>query len=419
MLVVSNRGLDESYHKENRMQSAAVPLLPRQEGAMSRLQDPIPLCVPEICGNELAYLKECVDSGWVSSVGPFVDRFERELAACVGARHAVATVNGTSALHIALLIAGVQPDDEVLVSTLTFIAPANAIRYAGAWPVLVDAEPAYWQMDAQRVADFLNRECQWTHGRLINRATGRRVRAIVPVDILGHPVDIDAVVELARKYELAIVEDATESLGAQYKGRMMGRSADVACFSFNGNKLMTTGGGGMIVTDNPAWAKRAKYLTTQAKDDPVEYIHGEIGYNYRLTNLQAAFGCGQLECLPAFLATKRRTAAAYTEALRDIPGIQTMPAAPWASSSFWLYTVLINEQEYGEDSREVLARLGAQGIQTRPLWQPLHRSPAHQTTQVLGGSVADRIAHDALSLPSSVGLTADQLAAVVAALRPA
>ncbi len=265
----------------------------RSETATPPALRDIPLCVPEIGGNEWAYVKECLDTGWVSSVGLFVDRFERQLADFVGAKFAVATVNGTAALHIALLVAGVRPDDEVLVSTLTFIAPANAIRYAGAWPVFIDAEPRYWQMDPEQVENFIERNCRWAEGILVNRTTGRRVSAVVAVHILGHPVDLDPIVAVCRKYGLAIIEDATESLGARYKGRMVGTLGDIACFSFNGNKLITTGGGGMIVTDNADWARKAKYLTTQAKDDPLEYIHNEIGYNYRLTNLQAAMGCAR------------------------------------------------------------------------------------------------------------------------------
>ena len=247
----------------------------------------IPLCVPEIRGNEWKYVKECLDTNWVSSVGSFVDRFERMLADYIGTIHAVATTSGTAALHIALLVAGVQPDDEVLVPTLSFIAPANAIRYTGAWPVFIDSEPIYWQMDPEKVLDFLEKECRWQGESLLNKTTGRRVKAILPVHILGHPCDIDPIREAAQKYDLAIIEDATESLGAKYKGNMVGRLGDIACFSFNGNKLITTGGGGMIVTNDESWANRARYLSTQAKDDPIEYFHSEIGYNYRLTNISS------------------------------------------------------------------------------------------------------------------------------------
>ena len=204
----------------------------------------IPLCIPEIRGKEWEYVKQCLDTNFVSSVGPFVDRFERELATYTGAKFGVATSTGTAALHIALLVAGIQPDDEVLVSALTFVAPANAIRYVGAWPVFIDADPDYWQMDPQKAVDFLEKECRWQDGYLWNKATGRRIKAILPVHLLGHPVDMDPILAVARKYKLVVIEDATESLGAKYKNRVVGTLGDISCFSFNGNKLITTGGGG-------------------------------------------------------------------------------------------------------------------------------------------------------------------------------
>lgn len=379
--------------------------------------DFIPLCVPEIRGNEWKYIKECLDTGWVSSVGSYVDRFERMVADRVGTKHAVATVNGTSALHIALQLVGVECDDEVVVPTLTFIAPANAIRYAGAWPVFIDAEPDYWQWDAEKVREFLEEGCRWENGELRNKASGRRVRALLPVHVLGHPVDMEPILALARKFSLPVIEDATESLGAAYRGTQLGHLADIACFSFNGNKLLTTGGGGMIVTENEAWAKRAKYLTTQAKDDAVEYLHNEIGYNYRLTNIQAAMGCAQMELLDEYIASKRRITARYREALAEIPGITPMREADWASSVFWMYTALVDSAKCGHSSRELLAALQQEKIQTRPLWQPLHQSRAHAGSQVIGGSVAERLYADGLSLPCSVGLFEAAQERVITTLR--
>jgi perosamine synthetase len=373
----------------------------------------IPLCVPEIRGNEWKYIKECLDTGWVSSVGPFVDRFERELAAYVGRKHAVATVNGTAALHIALLVAGVQPDDEVLVSTLTFIAPANAIRYVGAWPVFIDAEPDYWQMDPEKTVDFLEKECQWRNGALYNKTTCRRVKAILPVHILGHPVDMDPILEVARKYNLVVVEDATESLGAKYKGRMVGHLGDITCFSFNGNKIITTGGGGMIVTDNEAWAHKAKYLTTQAKDDPVEYIHNEIGYNYRLTNVQAAMGVAQLEILDEYIAAKRAIAYRYAEKLADVPGLTFPKEADWASSISWMYTLLIDETVYGLGSRDLMHQLQQAQIQSRPLWHPIYSLKPFADCYAHQVRVADRLYRDGLSLPCSVGLKSNEQLRVI------
>jgi perosamine synthetase len=388
----------------------------QSEKVGSRELDNIPLCVPEIRGNEWKYIKECLDTGWVSSVGSFVDRFERELAAYVGAKHAVATVNGTAALHIALIVAGVKPNDEVLVSTLTFIAPANAIRYVGAWPVFIDCEPDHWQMDPQEVVDFLNKECDWINGKLHNKTTGRRIKAILPVHILGHPVDMEPILDVARKYNLVVIEDATESLGAQYQGRMVGHLGDIACFSFNGNKIITTGGGGMIVTDNEELAAKGKYLTTQAKDDPVEYIHNEIGYNYRLTNIQAAMGCAQLDQLGQYIEMKNRIAFKYSEAFENILGVVPASEAPWANGTYWLYTVLIDEKKYGLDSRKLLRMLAERGIETRPLWQPLHLSKIYRNLRSSSCPVAQLINSMALSLPSSVGLSRDDQEYVIAAI---
>jgi perosamine synthetase len=378
--------------------------------------DIIPLIVPEIGGNEWLYVKECLDTGWVSSVGSYVDRFEQMVASQAGTRYAVATVNGTSALHVALLVAGVHPEDEVLVSTLTFIAPVNAIRYAGAWPVFIDAEPDYWQMDSARAIEFLERECRWVDGELRNKTTGRRVTAVLPVHVLGQAVDLDPIISVAKQYNLKVIEDATEGLGATYKGRSLGSIGDSGCFSFNGNKLITTGGGGMLVTSNEEWACKAKYLTTQAKDDPIEYIHGEIGYNYRLTNVLSAIGCAQVEQLDTFIARKRSIAARYSEKLAEVPGITPMRSAPGVESSCWLYTILVDEDQFGMDSRQLMHRLNSQNIQCRPLWQPIHLSPAHRSKGALERPVAERLARQALSLPCSVGLSESEQERVIAAI---
>jgi perosamine synthetase len=379
----------------------------------------VPLCAPEIAGNEWLYVKECLDTGWVSSVGAFVERFERAVADAVGVRYAVATTSGKAALHTALILAGVEADDEVLVSTLTFIAPANAIRYLGAWPVFIDAEPTYWQMDPARVEEFLTHGCERRDGALVNRMTGRRVRAILPVHILGHPVDLDPVLALARRYELPVVEDATESLAGTYRGKPVGSFGSLACFSFNGNKLITTGGGGMLVTDDAALAARARYLTTQAKDDAVEFVHGAVGYNYRLTNVQAAIGVAQMERLDAAVTAKRQIAERYASGLSAIPGLSLMRQAPWAASAFWMYTVLVNEQAFGMGSRDLIRRLERERIQSRPLWQPLHLSAPHRGSFAVGGQVAEGLNRQAVSLPCSVGLGAEDQDRVIRAVAEA
>jgi len=392
--------------------------LPNLEPGAPPSGDSIPLCVPEIRGNEWQYIRDCLDTNWVSSVGKYVTHFEEKLATYVGTQHAVATSNGTAALHVALLVAGVEPDDEVLISALTFIAPANAVRYASACPVFIDAEPRYWQMDTQQVVDFLENGCHWKSGALFNKQTGRRVKAIIPVHILGHPVDIDPILEAARKYDLTVIEDATESLGASYKGRNVGALGDIACFSFNGNKIITTGGGGMLVTDRDDFAEKARYLTTQAKDDPLEYIHHQVGYNYRLTNIQAAMGVAQLELLDEYIAIKMRIAKKYARAFADIDGIHLIEQAEWANSTFWLNTILVDAAQYGLDSRQLMHKLARNNIQSRPLWQPLHRSPAYADAVFsMPCPVADLLNRDALSLPSSVGLRAQDQQRVIELLR--
>jgi len=377
----------------------------------------IPLSVPEIRGNEWKYIKDCLDTNWVSSVGGYVDQFEQMIADYVGLPYGVAAVNGTAALHTALLVADIQPDEEVLVSTLTFIAPVNAIRYAGAWPVFIDCEPDYWQMDPQRVVDFLESECLWENDRLINKSTAKQISGILPVHILGHPVDLDPILEIAEKYNLSVIEDASEGLGAKYKGEMVGSFGDIASFSFNGNKLITTGGGGMLVTSDEEVAKKAKYLTTQAKDDSLEYTHFEIGFNYRLTNILAAMGVAQMEQVDEYIGVKHQIARRYDEELVDIPGVTLQPEAKWAGSSKWLYTILIDDAIAPRDSRQVMRALMDKGVQTRPLWTPIHLSPAHRKSTTVGGENAERLHRQSLSLPCSVGLRERDQGRVISYLR--
>ncbi len=377
----------------------------------------IPLCVPQIAGNEGKYIQDCIDTGWVSSVGSYVDRFEKMIAERMGTQFAVATVNGTSALQVALKVGGVEPDDEVLCSTLTFIASANAIRYANAWPVFIDAEPLHWQMDPNLVEDFLTERCDWKNGALRNRQTGRRVRAIEPVHVLGHSVDMDPILELARRFDLLVVEDAAEALGTKYKDQLVGGLGDLGCTSFNGNKLITTGGGGMIVTNDEALARKARYLTTQAKDDPIEYVHNEIGFNFRLPNILAAFGCAQAERLEDYISAKRRVAAQYHQELAGIPGVIPFESSCDVFCTWWLYTIQIDSAEFGRTSRELRRELHEQNIQTRPLWQAMHDSPAHQPAQVMNAGVAERLVAECLSLPCSVGITADQVSRVCQTVR--
>ena len=370
--------------------------------------DFIPLCIPFMGGNERAYLNQCIDSNFVSSVGPFVDRFEQEFAAFVGVPRAVACVNGTAALHIALILAGVGPGDEVLVPTFTFIATINPVKYLGAEPVFVDAEAASWNMDPDLVAQEL--EDRKRHNRPMPKA-------VVVAHLLGHPANIAPVAAICKDYGIPLIEDAAESLGATWDdGVHPGTIGDFGAYSFNGNKIMTTGGGGMIVCRSEGDAARAKHLTTQARMPGVEYNHDEVGYNYRLTNLAAALGVAQLEQLSAFVADKRRIAAGYDAALTAIDGMTPPPSLPWARPSFWLYSALVNTTAAGMDRTALLEALQKEGIQTRPLWHPVHTMDMYRRCRFVGGGVADDLFARGLSLPCSVGLTPAQQDRVTGAL---
>jgi len=391
-------------------------MLSETEGTLS-MSSLIPLSVPAIRGNEWKYIKECLDTGWVSSVGPFVTRFENEIAAYVGASHAVATASGTAALHLALLAIGLQPEDEVLVSDLTFIAPVNAIRYCHAHPVFMDVHPETWMMDPRKVSQFLEEECVERNGECYNRRTGRRVRAMLPVHILGLSCDMQQLVELASRHGLQVVEDAAEGMGVFYRGRHVGTFGDVGIFSFNGNKVMTTGGGGMLVTNDPRIAERARYLSTQAKDDPIESVHREIGFNYRLTNIQAAMGLAQLEQLEGFVVRKRQIAETYRRALEPIDGLAVMPTPPNCTPTYWLYTVLLQESMQAEDRKHFIGQLCRAGIEARSFWHPIHGLPPYSHCQAFRIQYATSLFRRGVSLPSSVGLSDSDQARCIEAVK--
>lgn len=377
----------------------------------------IPLCVPEIGGNEWKYVKECMDTGWVSSVGPFVDRFERQIATYLDVKHAVAVVNGTAALHTALKVVGLQPGEEVIVSNLTFVAPVNAVHYCQAYPLLMDADPLTWQMDTRKLEEFLKQECKMRNGLCVNKRTERRVRAIIPVHLLGLSCEIDKIVDLARQYQLLVVEDAAEGLGVRYRGRHVGTFGDIGVLSFNGNKIITTGGGGMLITNDPHYAEYAHYLSTQAKDDPLEYIHNEVGYNYRLTNIQAALGVAQLERIDEFIAKKRAIAQAYNKALSSLGEITPMPTPPHTEPTYWLYTVLVEEAITLDKRKAIIKDLNDKGIGARPFWHTVHDLPPYRGCQAFRIEHSTRLYERGVSLPCSVGLTSTQLTRCVSTLR--
>ncbi len=380
------------------------------------VEDRIPLCEPRLGRRERALVRECVADGWVSSAGPFVGRFEEAVADYLGRRYAVACVNGTAALHTALRAAGVGTGDAVIVPALTFAATANAVCHAGAVPIFMDVTPDLWQLDVEKTAEFLRRECVRRRGGVVHRADGRRIKAVIPVHLMGHPVDMDPLCGLAERYGVTVIEDAAEALGAMDRGRRVGALGAAACLSFNGNKIITCGGGGMVATDDADLAGRVRHLMTQARRDPIEGVHDEVGYNYRLTGLQAALGLAQMERLEDHVTRKRRIADRYRRGLGGVPGLDLPREAPWARSTFWLFTILVDPVRFGMDSRRLLRRLAAEGIETRPLWRPLPGLAPFRDFPAYRVETAWDLHRRGLSLPSSVGLTAGVQERVIAAV---
>jgi perosamine synthetase len=377
----------------------------------------IPLSVPTIGGNEWQYLKECLDTEWVSSAGRFVDKFETDFAAYVGAASAVACVNGTAALQVALRVVGVRTGDEVIVPTLTFISTVNAACYLGAEPVFMDCDD-YYNIDLDKLTDFLDTCTEQRDGDCYNCTTGRRLAAIVPVHVFGNAVAMDNLIALCRPRGIAIVEDAAESLGTSYlDGRHTGTLGDMGCFSFNGNKIITTGGGGMIVTDNSEYAAKARYLTTQAKDDAVRYIHDEVGYNFRLTNIQAALGVAQMERLPEFLAVKQRNFILYRDAIANIDGLVLAEPPTYAHNNRWMYALQIDQERYRYDREALMAYLKGYGIQTRPVWQLNHLQRPYLHCRSWHIERAPQLLAITLNIPCSVNLREEDIDFVIERLR--
>lgn len=361
---------------------------------------------PVFAGNEIAYLEECIKSTFVSSVGPFVDRFERMLEEVTGAKRAVAVVNGTAALHACFRLAGVEPGDEVISPALTFIATTNAIAYCGAIPHFVDSSLETLGMDARALAVRLDAVAQKTAAGTINRETGRRIAAIAPMHTFGHPVDLDAIAALANDWNIALVEDAAESLGSTYKGHPVGSQARLAALSFNGNKIVTTGGGGAILTNDEELGRRAKHLTTTAKlPHKWAFIHDEVGFNYRLPNLNAALGCAQLEQLDGFLASKRKLAAVYERAFAHTPGVRFSREPKDTTSNYWLNAILLDEA-HASRRDEVLAALNDAGFGARPAWTLMHNLPMFAQNPRGDLSAAESIERRLINLPSSASIRA-------------
>ncbi len=365
---------------------------------------PAALHEPSFVGNEWRYLKDCVDSTFVSSVGQYVDRFEADLATYTGAKHAIAVVNGTAALHIALKLAGVQANDEVLVPVITFVATANAVAYCGAIPHFVDSDSTSIGMDAEKLRAHLKRTTNNRTGLCINLSSGRVIRAMVPMHAFGHPVNLDELLAVASDFNIAIVEDAAESLGSYYHGIHTGTLGLLGTLSFNGNKTITTGGGGAILTNDATIARRAKHLTTTAKlPHAWEYCHDEIGYNYRLPNLNAALGCAQLEQLPFILTAKRALFQRYQTAFAPVQGVTLMSEPEKCQSNYWLQTLLLDD-DHADQRDHVLAGTNAAGYMTRPVWKLMHELAPFKNCPRMDLKMAESLSQRLINIPSSASL---------------
>lgn len=394
---------EQTIHADIRLHHpATADILDRMARVLSPEDGPHPLHAPEIDGNAWTYVKDCLDTGWVSSVGKWVDRFEAMMMEATGAQHAIATVNGTAALHAALYAAGVRPGDEVLVPSFTFVATANAIRYCGATPHFVECESRSLGIDPAALDDYLGGLLIHRDGQFFNRHTDAPVRAIVPVHCYGHPANMNALQDIARRYDMILVEDAAESLGSSIGDRHTGRFGRAGVFSFNGNKTITTGGGGAVITDDALLARRIRHLTTTARaGDGTELIHDAVGFNYRMPNLNAALGCAQLETLTGKLDTKRMLAARYAEALAGLGGVTMVMPPDWGQSNHWLNAILFDTMEARDDA---FAALNDCGYQCRAVWTPLHHMPMYAGNPRMDLPVSEDLAGRGLLLPSGSGL---------------
>lgn len=362
----------------------------------------IPLHEPKFIGNEKKYLNECIDSTFVSSVGKFVDKFEENIAKYVGAKYAVATVNGTAALHIALLLANVKEGDEVITQPLTFVATANAISYCGAKPIFVDVDLDTLGLSPTKLEEFLEQNCKIIDNKCINKITKKQIKACVPMHTFGHSCRIDKIADICKKWHITLVEDSAESLGSYYKNRHTGTFGEVGAFSFNGNKIITSGGGGCIVTNNKELAKRAKHLTTTAKvPHKWEYFHDEIGYNYRMPNINAALLVAQLENLDRFLEDKRELAKEYKEFFEEFSDISFIDEPKYAKSNFWLQAIKLKDKEQREN---FLEESNSNGIMTRPIWKLMNELVMFKDCQSGNLDNAKELEKTVVNIPSSVRL---------------
>jgi len=356
----------------------------------------IPVCEPFLTGKEMEYVMDCLRTNWISSAGKYVNEFEQRFVEYIGCKYGISTTSGTTALHLALAALKIGRGDEVIVPAFTMIAPVFAVVYTGAKPVLVDADPETWNIDVNKIKEKIT----------------PNTRAIIPVHIYGHPCDMDPIMEIAEKYNLWVIEDAAEAHGAEYKGKKVGSFGHVSCFSFYANKIITTGEGGMIVTNDEKIAERARRLKDQAYSPERRFLHTDIGFNYRMTNIQAAIGLAQLEHIDEFVEMRRRNAYLYNSRLKDVPGITLPPEKEWAKNVYWMYSILIEENEFGMSRDELMERLKGRGIETRTFFIPMHQQPALLNLGLFKGErypVAEEISERGLYLPSSSGLKEEEI----------
>ena len=373
----------------------------------------IPLSLPNLAGKEWEYVKQCLDTGWISTAGSFVDRFEVEFAKYLEVDGAVSVVNGTAALHTALQLLGVETDDLVIMPNVTFVASANAISYLGASPLLIDIDKNSWQMDLDLLESFLSTDCKLDSSKtLVHIETSRKISALMIVHVQGNICDMDRLLAICNDYNLPVLEDAAEALGTKYKGQYAGTLGDIGCFSFNGNKIMTTGGGGMIVSNNSEHLKRAKHITTTAKRDALTYFHDEVGYNYRLVNILAALGIAQLEQLDGFIASKLDTASYYRDNLQGVGDIGFQLVHDGVVSNEWLFTITTSSMQ------ELLVYLNANGVMSRPFWIPMNQLPMYKNNLYVNHcDVSARVHGSALSIPCSTNILKSDLEKVVATIK--
>ena len=367
-------------------------------------EGPKSLHEPTFAGNEWNYLRECLESTYVSSVGKFVDQFEHDLARYTGAGYAVATVNGTAALHVALKLAGVVQNDEVLLPALTFVATANAVAYCNAFPHFVDSEESTLGIDVEKLRRYLLKHTRPVNGQCVNTLTGRIIRAVVPVHTFGHPIDLDDVKNLVSEFNIVLIEDAAESLGSSYKGQHTGTFGRFGVLSFNGNKTITTGGGGAILTNDPEMARRAKHITTTAKlPHAWEYRHDEVGYNYRMPNVNAALGCAQLEQITHLLVSKRELFTRYQRAFNTVTGVELIAEPKDCSSNYWLQTIILSEtNSIHRDA--ILKEANNAGLMTRPAWVLMNELAQFEAMPSMDLSGAQSLSERVINIPSSANL---------------